>query len=360
MTEVERPRGAGKGRSLGTASSPGTFAGRPRLRDVAEEAGVSVSTASRALSGAKGASSRAAAAVLAASQKLGYRPDPVARAMRARTTGLAAMVVPGIGNPFFAELVEAIGSALQERGFEMILADSQGSVKAEALRLETMIDRKVDGLIVIPTDYRASGLALSYALARVPVVQVDRQVDALAGDYVGVDNAYGIRAVLGHISDQGCREVVFVSDSAASSTGRNRLEAFEQGIRRVGGLKARPPLLGSFSIAFGRQAVQKLVSNGRLPEAIICGSDLIALGAIRELHRQGIAVPGEVKITGFDGILFSELCDPPLTTLRQPLGEIASEAVRLLSARMNGDISPPRRSEIAPVLVVQQSSLAAH
>ncbi len=341
-----------------TPRQPGTISARSRLKDVAVEAGVSISTASRALSGAKGTSERAVAAVLAASQKLGYRPDPVARAMRARTTGLAAMVVPGIGNPFFAELVEAVGNALRGHGLEMILADSQGSVKEEALRLETMIDRKVDGLIVIPTDYRASALALRYALATVPVVQIDRQVDGLAGDYVGVDNAAGIRAVLEHVAEQGCHDVVFVSDSAASSTGRNRLEAFEQGIRRVDGLKARTPLLGAFSLAFGREAVQKLTQRRPLPDALICGSDLIALGAIRELHRQDIAIPATVKITGFDGILFADLCDPSLTTLRQPLETIANEAVRLLRARMDGDTSPPRRSEITPVLQVHQSSLA--
>jgi LacI family transcriptional regulator len=277
--------------------------------------------------------------------------------MRARTTGLVAMVVPGIGNPFFAELVEAVENALQKQGIEMVLADSRGSVKEEALRLETVIDRKVDGLIVIPTDYRASALALRYAQSSVPVVQVDRQVDNFQGDYVGVDNGSGIRAVLEHIVEQGCQEVVFISDSAASSTGRNRLEAFQQGIRRVEGLRVQPPLLGSFTVSFGREAVQALVKRPVVPDAIVCGSDLIALGVSRELHHRDIAVPGTVKVTGFDGILFSELCDPPLTTLRQPLEAIADEAVRLLLARMNGDTSPPRRSEIAPVLQVQQSSL---
>jgi LacI family transcriptional regulator len=332
---------------------------RSRLKDVADEAGVSLSTASRVLSGSKGASAQAVAAVLAASQKLGYRPDPVARAMRARSTGLAAMIVPGIGNPFFAELVEAVEKTLQGRGLEMILADSQGSVKEEALRLETVIGRKVDGLIVIPTDYRASALAIRYAQDNVPVVQVDRQVDGIAGDYVGADNASGIRAVLEHVAEQGCRDVVFVSDSAASSTGRNRLDAFEQGVRRVPGVTARPPLLGSFSLAFGREAVGRLCGRGRLPDAIICGSDIIALGVMRELHYRDLTVPEDVKVTGFDGILFAELCDPPLTTLRQPLEAIADEAVRLLCARLDGDKSPPHRSEIAPVLQVQQSSLRA-
>lgn len=342
-----------------TAEGSDSLSPRPRLKDVAAEAGVSLSTASRALSGAKGASPRAVTAVLAASQRLDYRPDPVARALRAQTSGLVAIIVPGIGNPFFAELVESVENSLRQRGLELILADSQGSVKEEALRVETMIDRKVDGLIVIPTNYRASSFALRYAQANVPLVQVDRQVDGLAGDYVGVDNTSGIRAILEHVADQGCRDVVFVSDAASSSTGRNRLEAFEAGIRQVDELHARPSLLGSYSFAFGAEAVHQLTNHGELPDAIVCGSDLIALGAIRELHRQSVPVPGAVKITGFDGIFFSELCDPPLTTLRQPLETIASEAVRLLCARMEGDKSPPRRSEIAPVLQVHQSSLAS-
>jgi LacI family transcriptional regulator len=331
---------------------------RPQLKDVARVARVSMSTASRALSGRGSASEKAVNAVRAASLELGYRPDPVARAMRAKSTGLVAIVVPGIGNPFFAELVEALEGALRVQGLEMILADSQGSVEQEAFRMETVIDRKADGLIVIPTDYRASAPALRMAQARVPVLQIDRQVDGFAGDYVGVDNATGIRQVLDHIVALGCRDAVFVSDSALSSTGRNRLDAFQVGIREVRGLSARPPLLGSYSIQFGREAMQRLLSEGDLPDAIVCGSDLIALGAVLELHQCGIAIPDDVKITGFDGILFSELCDPPLTTLRQPLEAMADEATRLLIARLDGDESPPQRSEIAPVLIINRSTKA--
>jgi LacI family transcriptional regulator len=330
---------------------------RPRLSDVAAEAGVSLSTASRALSGARGTSVRAAAAVAAASERLGYRPDPVARALRAQSTGLAGIVIPGIANPFFAELVEALESALRSASFEMILADSRGSVEEEALRIETVLDRKVDGLIVIPTDHDASGFALRRAQRSVPVVQIDRQVDGLPGDYVGVDSASGIRAALEHVALQGCRHVVFVSGETTSSTGRSRLDAFRLGVRQFPGLSARTPLLGTFSIEFGRRAVRQIARQKRLPDAVVCGSDLIALGVVRELHEHNVKVPAQVKVTGFDGILFGELCDPPLTTLRQPVETIATEAVRLLDGRVHGNVSPPHRSEIAPVLVVRRSSL---
>jgi LacI family transcriptional regulator len=327
-----------------------------RLKDVAAAAGVSVSTASRVLSGAPNTSPGAAAAVRAASKRLQYRPNPIARALRAQTTGLAGMVVPEIGNPFFAELVEAIERALRDAELDLILADSLGSLEGEARRIETMVDRKVDGLIVIPTHQRESTATLIRAQASVPIVQLDRQADGFHGDYVGVDNELGIQMVIDHLAEQGCRQFVFVSAAAVSSTGRTRLETFARAIDKAEGVRADPPLLGSFSVDFGREAVRRLISLRRVPQAIVCGSDIVALGVTRELHEHGIRIPDDVRITGFDGIVFAELCDPPLTTVEQPVASIAEEAVRLLVMRMGGDTSPPRRSEVAPKLVIRESS----
>ncbi len=333
-----------------------TFPSRVRLVDVARRAKVSLATASRALS-SKGASPRAVAAVAEAALQLGYRPDPIARAMRSRATGLVGIVVPGVSNPFFAEIVEALENALRARELEMVLADSRGVVLDEERRVETLLERKVDALIIIPTDYHLSAFAVRRAQQIVPVLQIDRRIDGLPCDYVGVDNALGVRAVLEHLVDVGCKKVVFVSDAGSSSTGRERLVAFELETRRVGQVKTGQPLLGTFSIEFGQEAVRELQRRRRLPDAIICGADIIALGVVRELHAHGIVVPDQVKVTGFDGILFTEFCDPPITTVRQPVQAIAREAVSLVWSRLSGDTSPPHRYEIAPVLEVRCSSL---
>lgn len=326
-----------------------------RLREVAAEAGVSLSTASRALSGV-GASSATTAAVAAASKRLGYRPDPVARAMRTRSTSLAGILVPTISDPFFAELVEALEGALHRYKLDAILGDSGGSVEEEDRRLKTLVDRKVDGLIVVPAHHRASTAALRHAARSVPVVQVDRHIDDAAGDYVGLDNAAGIRAALEHLAEQGCRDFIFVSDNGATSTGQARLQAFRTAVRHFSDLRARQPLLGTYTVRFGQDAVERLMRQQALPDAIVCGADIVALGVVRALHQHKVQIPGEVKVTGFDGTLFTELCDPPLTTLRQPVGTIAAEAARLLAARLGGDTSPAQRSEFAPVLVVRRSS----
>lgn len=336
-----------------------SFPQQVRLRDVAAAAGVSTSTASRVLSGATGTSSTTAAAVLAAARRLDYRPNLIARGLRARSSGMAGIVVPGVGNPFFAELVEALAAALRDANLDMILADSCGDPAGEARRLQALTDRQVAGLIMIPAGHHSSAEAMRRAHRSVPIVQIDRLVDGFPADYVGVDNALGIRHALEHLAAQGCRTVAFVSDGTASSTGRSRLDAFRLTVPRVPGLTAGPELLGSFTIEFGREAGRELLSSRPLPDAVVCGSDIIALGLVRELRHSGVGIPDMVKVTGFDGIFFSELCDPPLTTVRQPLQTIASEAVRLLQLRMGGDDAAVRRSEIAPSLQVRRSSLVS-
>jgi LacI family transcriptional regulator len=329
-----------------------------RLRDVAAAAGVSPSTASRVLSGSASASPSAVAAVLAASERLKYRPNLVARGLRARTTGLAGIVVPGVGNPFFAELVEALESALREAGLDMLLGDSGGSPSQEKQRLETLIDRQVDGLILIPAGHHASAQAVQRASVSVPIVQIDREVDGFSADYVGVDNRLGIRLVVEHLARQGCRNICFASDDATNSTGRSRHEAMQSIAGQTAGITLGPVFHGSFSVAFGGEAARTLLARRPLPDAVVCGSDLIALGLVREFRAARVAIPDQVKVTGFDGILFAELCDPPLTTVSQPVQDIADEAVRLLQARMRGDRTPAQRSEIAPSLIVRQSTRA--
>jgi LacI family transcriptional regulator len=324
-----------------------------RLRDVAAAAGVSLSTASRVLTGSASASPSAVAAVLAASERLNYRPNLVARGLRARTTGLAGIIVPGIGNPFFAALVEALESALREAGLDMILGDSGGPPEEEPQRLQTLVDRQVDGLIMIPAGHHSRAQRASTA---VPIVQIDRQVDGFSADYVGVDNRLGIRLAVEHLASLGCRTLGFASDDATSSTGRSRYEAMRSIVAQFADVTLGPVLHGTFSVAYGEEAARELLTLGRLPDAVVCGSDLIALGLVRQFRAARIAIPDQMKVTGFDGILFSELCDPPLTTVNQPVQDIADEAVRLLLARMRGDCAPAQRIEIAPSLVVRQST----
>lgn len=332
----------------------GTIPRKPNLYDVARLAGVSRSTVSRVLTGASNVSPEAVGAVRAATRRLGYRPDPIARAMRSGSSGCIGMVVPEIGNPFFAELVEATERELQAHDVELMITDSRDSVENERRRVQSLLDRRVDGLIVIPVESRSSAPALAH-VTEIPIVLLDRRVDDLTGDFVGVDNAAGIQSVLQHVAEQGARSVVFVSGDASTSTGASRLAAFDAQVGRVVGT---PPahLLGNFTVEFGQKAAQALLAEGALPDAIMCGSDVVAIGVLHALSDAGIGVPDDVLVTGFDGVRLADLVRPTLTTVSQPISDLAVEAVRLVLLRIGGDTGPMRRSEIAPALQVRRSS----
>src|SRR5918998_348563 len=188
------------------------------IREVAEEAGVSIATASRALSGSRQVTPTTRRAVLAASERLGYRANTVARSLRMGSTATVGMVVPVISNPYFPLLVEAVERELSAGGRELLLCDSQDDVAIEAARVGALLDRRVDGLLFIPCDRRLSAATLSRARARVPVVQLDRSVDGEDADFVGVDNEVGIRDVVEHLAASGRRTFALVSSEEVDST----------------------------------------------------------------------------------------------------------------------------------------------
>jgi LacI family transcriptional regulator len=326
-----------------------------QLRDVAAEAGVSISTASRVLTGSGRCSPAARRAVEEAARRLSYQPNRIARALRARSTGSVGMIVPWLRNPFYAELVEAVDVFLEQVGLDLVLADARGLWEDEARRIHALVSRRVDGLIVVPTDEQASTRAVFEASQSIPVVQLAYQT-GLSTDYVGLDNELGIRLVLDHLVELGANSVRFVSSTISSSAGRVRLQAFWQGAEERS-LHREEPILGRFTANFGRRAVRQILDDGVMPDAIVCASDVVALGVIGELRAEGIAVPDDVMVTGFDDIVFAELCDPPLTTIHQPRRRLADATVSALVTRIGGGSEPARRIEIPPHLVVRRSSL---
>jgi LacI family transcriptional regulator len=327
-----------------------------QLRDVAAEAGVSISTASRVLTGSGRCSPGAKNAVLAAAKRLSYQPNKIARALRAKSTRSIGMTIPWLRNPFYAELVEAVDVFLQRHEFDLVLADARGSWQDEARRMHSLVSRRVDGLIVVPTDHERSADALAEANRSIPVVQLEYETGNLDTDYVGIDNALGINLVLDHLVELGATTVRFVSSAITSSASRSRLAAFWQGVEKRS-MRPSEPILGRFTTKFGKEAVDTILGEGAMPDAIVCASDVVALGVIGQLRAEGISVPDDVMVTGFDDIVFAELCDPPLTTVHQPRRRLADAAVSALVGRIAGERRGPTRVELPPHLVVRRSSL---
>jgi len=326
------------------------------LREVARASGYSVATVSRVLGGTRPVGPEITRRVKEAAESLGYRPNQVARALRSRSTGTVGLVLPQITNPYFPSLVREVEHALHAEGRALLLADCDDDPATEAARITALLDRQVDALLVIPVDQTQSRDAVTAAVARVPLVLLDRGCGTGIADLVATDNAAGIALVLEHLAAAGRRRVCFVGAGGCDTAAVERLAAYEAG---AGSLDPEAPgrvELGDFSWEWGRAAVDRLLPSR--PDAIVCANDLIAVGVLQRLRQLGVDVPGEVSVTGFDDVPLVHLSDPALTTVRQLVRELAAEAAQLLGSRLAGRKDGPRRSvRLAPELVVRASSV---
>lgn len=325
------------------------------LQEVADAAGVSVATASRALSGKNRVAADTVAKVRAVAAELGYRVDPIARALREGSTRIVGMIVPVIGNPYFAQLVDAVEHELHRAGFELLLADSHGELAEESRRLTVFGDRKVDGIVIVPSHRQRSAGALRAVGAEIPLVQIDRSAGVSLADYVGVDNEIGLALALEHVQERGARSLVYVGADDVTSSGVERWNAFDRTVDREA-VTVGEPFRGDFSLATGAAAADALVARGELPDAVIAASDLIALGLIGRLREHGVEVPRDLLVTGFDGTELSQVLAPTLTTVVQPIEAVAADAIGFLLSRVAGSTAPVRSSRVAPTLLVGGST----
>jgi LacI family transcriptional regulator len=337
---------------------------RVTIAQVSERAGVSTATVSRVLSGRGPVSAAVERRVRRAAEELGYQVNTIARALRNSRTDTVGMVVPSISNPFFTSLVESVEHVLEREGKELFLSDARSDPAIEARRLASLTARNVDGIIVSPSHGTESGPAVQETADRLPLVQLDRFVDGTNTDWVGVDDVAAMRLVVDHLHEGGARSASFVGSLLTNSSTEQRFAGFR---RRAGelGMTVDPGqvLLGDYSVEWGEAAAARLIDTGNLPDAIVCADDLIALGVTRACRAHGVAVPGEVQVTGYDNIEFSRLGEPALTTVDQPRDRIAEEAVRLLAAaasRTEGaERGPSAHIALVPTLVVRDSTRAA-
>jgi LacI family transcriptional regulator len=323
------------------------------LRDVAQLAGVSVATASRALSGRSEVSPSTRHVVEEASRRLGYRPDPVAAALRTRSTGTLGIVIPEITDPFFPAVVASVEYEFAKRQMSLLICDSRNDVTVEADRIAALLHRRVDGMIVCPVDAHGSATALRAAADQVRTIQIDRHsLDDV--DFVGIDETHGMAQIAEHIAAMGARTAVFVGCDDAVSSVQERAMGLATAAEACGIAVLDPVEVadggGQSDFTAGRLLAPRLLALP-LPDALVCANDQLAAGVLRGLEAAGVRCPEDVLITGYDDDgPIAELLG--LTTVRVPLAEIGREAVRLLS--QEGGV--PRHVRLRPSLVVREST----
>lgn len=306
---------------------------------------------SRVLNGTGTVREPTARRVLEAARLLGFRADAAARALAGRGSGTILLVVPDIRNPFFPELARGVEDAARERGYVVVLANSDHRAEREADWLEALRRHRMDGAVVVPS--RASGRP--WTGAEVPVVFADR-VPRGRQYGVTVDQEAAAMAVVRHLVAGGRRRLLHLAGPARLPTAESRRKGFERAVREAG-VEGRV-VRGRFSMEFGLQAARRALVGGApwRPDAVFCASDVIALGVLRACRDLGVRVPEDVAVAGFDDIALASMVTPGLTTVRQSPYHLGALACRLLLDRLAGDGAAPRVELLPWQLVVREST----
>ena len=304
--------------------------GSATLRDVAERAGVSTATASRVITGSARVRNETRERVERAMRELLYVPPGSVR------TGAIGLLVPELANPIFPALAQAMETQATEAGLATILCNIRGSTVAEVEYVQMLLERRVDGMIFISSeaaDLRADHSHYARLLGQgARIVFVNGAVEMLEVPHIGVDERAAGQIATQHLLDLGHTRIGFVAGPEHFRPTREKARGREIALDAAGipsdGLVAH----GEFGVDGGRATMKSLLEKPDPPTGVICSSDLMAIGALREATARGLRVPGDVSIVGFDGIEATGWTDPPLTTIEQPIAEIAATAVGALRA----------------------------
>jgi LacI family transcriptional regulator len=353
------------GNSAGTEEErgPATFS-RSTIPDVARAAGVSRSTAARVLGGYGYTSGSARARVVEAAERLGYRPNQVARSMVTGRTLTIGVVVADLENLFFAQATRAISDAAKAAGFNVILANTDEDVEAEREAVRVFLDKRVDGLIVAaaPTN-DVSHLARARA-SGCPLVLLDRRVPALGTDTLVVDNFRAAHEAVALLVRAGHRRIALASNAPRHTDRRPLISSVAE---RIAGYRAALSeagisykddflLLGGWSTGTQARDLSTWRSSSGCPTAVLATDSIVALGVIRALTTAGLEIPRHVSLISFDNPDWTAAISPALTVMSQPVRELGRQASETLIKRILGqNVEPPEEVLLRAELIQRDS-----
>lgn len=334
---------------------------RATISDVASEAGVHPSTVSRVLNDHVGSTIRPATRerVLAAADRLGYRPSALARSLRLQRTLTLGMLVPDITNPFFSSIIKGAEDAALERGYNLILCNSEDDPEREATYLRLLRGRQVDGVLIASSQMADATIAQLRAES-FPFVLLNRAAQNDEDLAVVVDNHAAAVEVIAHLAALGHHRVGHIAGPQNTTTGVDRREGYETGVL-ANGLADELDLVveaDAFSEEAGDRALGIMLAGPARPTAVFAANDLIAIGMLQRLRRIGASVPGDLSIVGFNDIPLAGLLEPALTTVRVPQLEMGVAGARLLIDRVEGRPISEIRLTLPTQLVIRASSAA--
>jgi len=330
------------------------------MREIAEEAGVSIGTVSHVVNGTAGVRAKLKLRVLEAIQKLGFQPSALAQGMRRNRIRMLGIIVPDITNPFFPAVVRGAEDVAFKESYRVVLCNTDNEPAKEALYVAELRSFRASGLLIIP----AAGSDLISELLADPsgiqkVVCIDRCPAGWTGDAVVALNENGAYQATKHLIQSGHRNLAVITGPTLLANSAERLKGFRKALSEAR-ITISPEFIqeASFDSRSGYKAGMRLLRMLPRPTAILACNDMMALGVLHAMHELGLSCPEDVSLVGFDNLEFCEYTSPALTSVYQPGYQMGAAAARLLIDRINGLQDRPKRIVLETELKVRNSVLS--
>lgn len=326
------------------------------IKDVANQAGVSVATVSHVINETRYVSPELTERVNEAMEKFDYKPSAIARSLKTERTHTIGLIVSDISNPFFSSLLRGAEDFALENHHSLMVCNTDETVAKEKLYIDVLLQRKIDGLIIAPTGKTDENL-IALRERDIPFVFIDRRVQGVQADAVLSDNFEGARVATKHLIDCGHRNIGIILGLKSVSTSEERFEGYRQALRKAD-LEYDPELVqrGQSKVAGGTRAVEDLLSLEFPPTAIFSTNNLMTIGAMQGIQKSEYSCPEGISLVGFDDFEWASTFNPQLTTVAQVPYEIGARAVGLLFNRMQDRSSDYQEVRIPTELKIRNST----
>lgn len=325
------------------------------MNDVAALAGVSTATVSHVINGTRPVAGETKARVRAAIEQVGYYPNNMARALKSKKSRTIGMIVTNSTNPFFAGIVRGVEDTCFENGYSFILCNSDDVPEKQEAQLKLLLEKHIDGLLVMTTNHNPAFLTRLAGLTRLPVAVMDADED-LGLPTINDNSVAGGQLAAEFLVNCGLRRIACITGPQRHPRSRDRLAGFRAALARRGVHLPESWIVESnLDLAGGYRAMSRLLADTPPPEAVFAFNDLAAVGAMRAAHQRQMAVPDQVSIIGYDDIELAAYTEPPLTTIGQPIHEMGRQAAKMMIHLVEDKTARPASKQLEPVLVVRET-----
>ena len=326
------------------------------IKDVARHAGVSTSTVSHVLNNTRYVSEDVSARVQAAVEELRYAPSALARSLKVQSTKTFGMLVTTSTNPLFGEVLKGVERRCYEHGYNLILCNTEGDVTRMHANLDTLLQKRVDGLMLMCSEVESQGFNLFERHKPVPTVVMDWGPTNFSCDKIQDNSHRGGYMATQYLIAKGHTEIGCITGILDKLTAQQRFAGFKQAMQEAN-LAINPNWVtaGNFECEGGEQAFAEMYANGPLPTALFVCNDMMAMSVINSASKKGISVPQDLSIIGYDDIKLAKYITPSLTTIHQPKHRLGKKAVDMLLEQINSKTESNQIVELEPTLVERDS-----